>query len=499
MKKKQKEQLKSIKYTLIILSFPVLLIFLPRILVLLAKNEVSEYIDTGELFTSYVLSLLNHLLHNPIIIGITVAVIVASITISVLKIKKAKVKKSEIIKQFAKLTFLTIAFITVFAISITISHSSLSIQTESDIYEIANEINNKPKEDIAIVEIEKVNNYLEETESPQFKFNDYELNQKIIIENIKIGHYSDFYKTFVEKNKESYEFPQLIISNEKSLIYDEILYINDFAQEYSSLYQQIGKYFVQDYLRDKNTDFPEIFVLTRDEYIKRREGEIDALIAEYDEYIQTLKENIELAKGWITQDEKYAQMYGGQWWMWLEQDKEWLAYYENSLMEWEDWRTRIVERKIDALTELGRFNPPSEIDIVLAEYEYYPADQYLGTLVHEYFHYISDEEDIWLHDFWEESITEYFTQKVTIEKLGYNNHFSYSNIVPIMEEIIKDVGEEKILNIYFSKNQEEATLLLNETYGETFWQDYESKLYHATYMYDEESEKIVEEVMEIIR
>ncbi len=497
--KKRQSQLRVIKVLLIILSVPALPLILTPVFTYIAQHNVQEYYDNGNLLISYIVSLLSYLTNNIYFPLGLVTLLGISLYIIVRKIKTAESKRREFLKLFILFGFLGIAYPTMIFVAMIASQTPLEMNAVNVVDSIVFEINAKPKEELASFDLQSFENYIDNTELPEIKFNDADFSKNVVFEEInQNSEFGGFFKKYIEKTYDGYSIPGITFSNEKTFLYNDTLYINDFAPEFKTLYQKVGKYFVEDYIRERNTEYPEVLVVTRDEYIALREGEIDELIKEYDEYIQTLRESIELAKQWIAEDERYAQIYGGEWWTWVEQDKEWLAYYEDSLAEWEEWRTRIAGRKIDALTELGRFNPPSEIDIVLAEYEYYPADQYLGTLVHEYFHYISNYDEAFLHDFWEESITEYYTEKVAMDKLGYNNHYSYSNIVPIMEEIIKDVGEEKILDIYFSKDQEATIQLLNETYGENFWQNYESMLYHATYMYDEESEAIVEEVMGII-
>jgi hypothetical protein len=373
-------------------------------------------------------------------------------------------------------------------------------ELDNEIQNFADGINAKEKESYANFKDEEIIEYLNNSENSQFEFNDDEFSEKVITRELfKSEDYGDFYAKYVEKYYFDLNFPEIYFTSEDTVIYDGTLFINDFTADRTPVYQSLAKTFVKDYI-NKEISEPSLTIINKDEYVKKRESEIDEFIKEYDEYIEKIKQSIEQRKFWIAQDEAYIQSYGGEYWQdMLELDQEWLEYYEEELVLWQELRDEIAQEKELASFELGLFVPPNEIDVVLIDQSNYPTNMYIATLIHEYFHYISYSEETYLPDFWEEGITEYLTEKVINEKLGFNDHYTYVNIVPIIEEFVNDVGEEKILEIYFSKNNKLAENVLKETYGENFLTDYEDMLYYLTYMSQEEAEPILDEIYRVIK
>ena len=101
---------------------------------------------------------------------------------------------------------------------------------------------------------------------------------------------------------------------------------------------------------------------------------------------------------------------------------------------------------------------------------------YLSTLVHEYFHYTSyvSEETV-LPGFFEEGLTEYFARKAIKQELNISTQLGYPVLVKIIEKIVDDIGEDELKEIYLTKNTDRLIGILNEKYGDTFYN--ESELY----------------------
>ncbi|PJE58244.1 MAG: hypothetical protein COU81_01785 [Candidatus Portnoybacteria bacterium CG10_big_fil_rev_8_21_14_0_10_36_7] len=147
-----------------------------------------------------------------------------------------------------------------------------------------------------------------------------------------------------------------------------------------------------------------------------------------------------------------------------------LRYYKET---YEAVRELIEGQKESAIQELGLFEPDKTLYVVLENVGGKELDVYLGTLVHEYLHftsYISDERK--LPRFFEEGLTEYFSRKV-LRGNGSSQQIGYPIIVKIIEEVTKKIPEDELKRIYLAKDTESLKRSLNKAYGEKFYDDTE--------------------------
>jgi hypothetical protein len=188
-----------------------------------------------------------------------------------------------------------------------------------------------------------------------------------------------------------------------------------------------------------------------DEYCNSGREEWNVIIAKYD---QNIKEN----QNYLA----YAQ-------------KE-LPQYQAILQQFKDIRDSTNQQKSSTPYELGLFEPDNEIRIALDETSSNRLADYFSTLVHEYYHYTSyvSHEKV-LPQFFEEGLTEYFARKSIVKTLSISTNEGYPGLVVIINEMAKKISDEKLLDIYLTKNYEALVGELNSAYGEKFYAD--SSLY----------------------
>lgn len=500
---KREQRINALIKVFLILLVPIITTVLTFGLLVISKTAVvNNYHEATSPELTYIYSIFEFLTSNLIFLitnGLIILILFALFIKSIIKPLQMRQKKI-LAKKFAVAFFVFQSYLVILTFPVIISSMIIPSDIEARLDQIIETAKGENSDELVETDKNAIIEYVENNSDPEIKFNNAGLSKTVIFNEINMNSgYGKLYIGLLTEKAKNLEV-NLGLEEISIFLYQDNLYINDINDDYEEVYEILGKTLVKEYQRDKNSDAANVNVLTRDEYVEKRQAEIDGLIKEYDDYIAELKATLEDLKETLAKDEAMYNQYGGAMWAsWVAEDKEWIATYEAAIADWEDWRERIAARKTDALTELGEFVQPKDIDIVIADSEYYPSSLYMGTLVHEYFHYISNDNELYIHDFFEESVTEYLTEKVLDEKLGLTDHGSYANVVPIMAEIMNDVGEDKVLDLYFAKDETGFENLLNQTYGADFWKNYENKLYHATFMYDDEAYAIVDEVMGIIK
>ncbi|HCR81573.1 MAG: hypothetical protein UX28_C0003G0125 [Candidatus Pacebacteria bacterium GW2011_GWA1_46_10] len=298
----------------------------------------------------------------------------------------------------------------------------------------------------------------------------------------------------------------------------------------------LGKLYVKNYLEDRYVKSePKIEVLGRQEYLSYRETmfneqikEVRDLQTEITNEVNRIYGVISQAKQNITLGEQYVQdsrnkqqadydycKSAGYYTYYYEpgfhryySDQEcenvrgqWdsiVIGYQNEISEWQailgqaqaeasEWNqinedleyyvTLIETQKGQTVYELGIFQPEDQIIKIALDYtSSNTLADYLSTLVHEYFHYTSyvSEETV-LPGFFEEGLTEYFARKAIKQELNISTQLGYPVLVKIIEKIVDDIGEDELKEIYLTKNTDRLIGILNEKYGDTFYN--ESELY----------------------
>lgn len=286
---------------------------------------------------------------------------------------------------------------------------------------------------------------------------------------------------------------------------------------------------------------PDLEVISKQEYIVYRDEKIDEQVAEIDRYIEEINNGISAIYGYIANDKnkiainkngleesiasrdsdyaycmeqankKYCYTYYGytycypssytesycnqqldqwnsiiqgfqknsqDWEAELRVDLQRLTEYKDALELLNSYREIAESQRDTVLFELGLFEPPSDVKVVLENVDPESLSEFFSTATHEYLHYtsyISDERI--LPRFFEEGLTEYFSRKSIANQLGDNLQLGYPVIVKVIEQMVKDIGEERLLTIYFDKDAKSLIATLDNRYGNGFYED--SKYYFS--------------------
>lgn len=173
----------------------------------------------------------------------------------------------------------------------------------------------------------------------------------------------------------------------------------------------------------------------------------------------------------------------------LQDWKNQLAYDRRQLAEFQEYKELFeISRELTASQkeqtpyELGVFEPDNTIKVVLENTDSSSLADFYATLVHEYLHYSSyiSEERV-LDGFFEEGLTEYFSRKTIQDNLEVSTNLGYPLISAVIEEMTKKVPEDRLEEIYFTKNHDALVSLLNKTYSDNFYD--ESQLYFTLIYY----------------
>lgn len=307
---------------------------------------------------------------------------------------------------------------------------------------------------------------------------------------------------------------------------------------------------------------PKMEILSKPDYIIYRDKQIDEQVSELDGYINEVKKTINAYYGYISEDknkiavnqnglkesatqrdsnysycigqvnrkncytyygytycypssytEGYCDQQRAQWdsviqgfqknvndWeAELKVDQRKLAEFQEMYKLLNSYRELVEGQKDTVLYELGIFEPEDSIKVVLENASVKSLADFFSTSTHEYLHYtsyISSERT--LPRFFEEGLTEYFSRKAITKPLHESAELGYPVVVKVIEKMVKDIGEDQLIKIYFDKDASRLISLLNEKYGKDFYED--SKYYFSVipFLSFEDSIKLANNILFII-
>lgn len=293
---------------------------------------------------------------------------------------------------------------------------------------------------------------------------------------------------------------------------------------------------------------PDVEIISRQDYLKYREDEINKRIDEIAGYIaearkalgnigyniQVTKKNISTLENNIVlntqyRDQEYNQCTSATWTYYgyysnytyrrysdaycqslrnqrdeqnaqyqvdLSLNRSNLSYYQSQYNEFKQYLDQFQDYKVfieatKELTpyELGLFEPEKSVKVVLDSVDNKDIANFLGTLIHEYIHYTSyvSSERI-LPQFFEEGLTEYLSQQVISKQLHIKVDIGYPVIVKVIMAMAQKIPPTRLEEIYFNKNTDQLISLLDETYGKNFYKD--TELYFALIPYSPPDEAL---------
>ena len=123
-------------------------------------------------------------------------------------------------------------------------------------------------------------------------------------------------------------------------------------------------------------------------------------------------------------------------------------------------------------SELGVFEPPSTIKIIINSTSSQDIADYFETLSHEYLHYASYiKNKSFVSSFFEEGLTEYFARQAIKDSLHIDTNIGYPVNVRIMQVMTKRIAEPDLADIYFTKDEAALEKELNLAYGDNFYKN----------------------------
>lgn len=295
-------------------------------------------------------------------------------------------------------------------------------------------------------------------------------------------------------------------------------------------------------------DEPEVQIISRQDYLKYREDQINKEIEEIAGYIaeakkvlgsiayniQVAKNNIATLQGYIALNTQYRDedwnycmsatytYYGyysnytyrrftdaycqsqraqrdqknAEYQSEISTNQNNLSYYQSQynelkgyLDQFQNYKAFIESTKDSTPYELGLFEPEKSIKVVLDSVGDKDISNFLETLTHEYIHYTSYvSEERTLPQFFEEGITEFLARKVVNEQLHKDTNLGYPVIVKVINGMSKKISIEQFEDIYFNKSADQLESLLNNAYGKNFYKD--TQLYFALIPYSPPDEAL---------
>lgn len=191
----------------------------------------------------------------------------------------------------------------------------------------------------------------------------------------------------------------------------------------------------------------------------------------------------------------------------LSYDQNELAQAQTADQNLKDYAQSIDSSKNSTPDELGIFEGPSHVRVVLDSTSPKGIDAFLETLVHENLHYqsyVSQDRNFQFSDgtydgFWEEGLTEYFARKVVSGDLGVNINQGYPLLVKVVAQIARKIPESELQRIYFTKDEGTLEADLNAAYGTDFYKNTEPYFEYLSYLPEDKQLKYANNIMTVIR
>jgi hypothetical protein len=320
---------------------------------------------------------------------------------------------------------------------------------------------------------------------------------------------------------------------------NDVIYIKELDKDIiSTISPVLAKKIVRKNLTPRYIkDEPDVQIISRQDYLKYREEQINKQIDDIAGYIEELNKslnviayNINTAKNNIStlqnnislntqyRDEEYKSCMNATYTyygfyenytyrsytdaycqsLWdkrnrenagyeeeLKVQKNNLSYYQSQYSEFKqytdqfkDYKQFIEATKQQTPYELGLFEPSRSVKVVLDAVSDKDISNFMVTLVHEYMHYtsfVSDERI--LPQFFEEGLTEHFARKIMSNQLQRETNLGYPLISKIISHMSQKIPLKQLEDVYFTKSEEQLATLLDNAYGKDFYED--SKLYFA--------------------
>lgn len=341
-----------------------------------------------------------------------------------------------------------------------------------------------------------------------------------------------------------YKFDNRLFINSKSVskpiyLYKDTIFIKDLDKELiESISPTLVKKLVKKNLSPRYIkDEPDVNIISRQEYLKYREDQINKQINEVAGYIEEAKKilsnysyqigvaknNISRLQGYIQlntqyRDNEYNQCVNSTYTYYgyysnytyrnytdqycqsqkdqrnaqnagyeseIKTNQQNLSYYQSLYGEFKGYLDQFVDYKVfiemtkqQTPYELGLFEPENSVKVVLDSTGEKDISNFIVTLTHEYLHYSSYvSEERTLPQFFEEGLTEHFARKIVSDQLSRDTNLGYPLISKMVSEISKKVNLKELEDIYFTKSEDQLQALLDNAYGKGFYED--SSLYFA--------------------
>lgn len=327
----------------------------------------------------------------------------------------------------------------------------------------------------------------------------------------------------------------------------------DIIQEISPLVSKkiVGKYFDTKYIRNE----PNVEVISRQDYLKYRDDqfneqlkEIQTLIDEIKKQIRFVNSKVSEAKssistlqGYVSLNSKYrdeeynkcisetytifgyysnytyrrnSDQYCNQlrdnrntqneeYQSLINQHNKNLIYYQGQayslnqdFSDLDDYSKFVESAKTQTPYELGLFEPPQSVKVVLESTSNKAIGDYFATLTHEYLHYtsyVSEERNLPL--FFEEGLTELLSRNSIKEGLKIDTNIGYPLITKIMDTISSKIDKDVLYQIYFTKDESLLESTLNNKFGKNFYKDTEPFFMLIPYLSSDKALKLANNIM----
>lgn len=159
---------------------------------------------------------------------------------------------------------------------------------------------------------------------------------------------------------------------------------------------------------------------------------------------------------------------------------------------------RVLDLSTNIPHELGIFEPPNSIKMVINSTSSQTIADYLETVTHEYLHYASYTPKKSFQDtFFEEGLTEYFARNIIRDELHTTTNLGYPIQVKIITEMTKVIPEVEFADIYFNKDEVRLEKTLDRVYGDGFYDH--NKVLFETLQYSSDPKQTLKLANEIMK
>lgn len=376
-------------------------------------------------------------------------------------------------------------------------------EVRSEYSQIVSSIDADHKANGIVLDAKELKSKIEAADSESLRLailTDYEFAKIVNERSTVLSNYSEYIRMNYIPNLIETARPQIFEAD--CFYYSGTIYFNSIANStFSEINIPLAKLLItRAYPQVKQKADPKIEIVNLAKIKEVKNERIKEYLKWIDDTVKYIDSYLSVARESLVRVQAYYKQYGGSGW------KSLVDGYKADIADLEAQKVDLAEQKVEYTKKLdeepyeyGIFYSPDTIYLV-KDTDY--NDQllsFIGTLVHEYVHYLADSATLDYEKMsgLEEGATDYLTNNIMLQNFG-EYYPGYDSLVKVFNEFEKDMTEEKISQAFLSTDRNKLIALIDSTYGKGFYDKIYLKMNQLTESSKTADRGILNEILVLI-